>query len=107
MAMAPGIFKVASPGTDVLAIFVIDKKTYTFQGAFGGVSIEPCDGMVTLTFASLSDLIDTQHFSGVIGISTAKIALANGVEISGSLNNPITIANSIVGVGRWSSVAGS
>ncbi|KAK3827040.1 MAG: hypothetical protein J3R72DRAFT_266557 [Linnemannia gamsii] len=101
MPTSAGRFRVTSPGASFSSSFVIDQITYSFQGIFSGVAIQSCEGVMLLTFADVDDLTSTQLFSGVIGRTTAKITMANGVEISGSLNNPIPIGNTVAGSGRW------
>jgi hypothetical protein len=101
MSSAVGSFKVAGPGTTFWANFVIDEVTHSFQGSFGGTSVEPCDAMVTITYDTLEQLTSSCDFSGVIGKTTIKITLDNGVVIAGTLNNPISIANTVTGTGRW------
>ncbi|KAG0359682.1 hypothetical protein BGX24_005729 [Mortierella sp. AD032] len=101
MTTAVGSFTVAGPGTNFTATFNVDEITHSFVGSFGGTSVEPCTGVVTLTFGRPEDLTSTRNFSGVVGRTSTKITLANAVEISGSLDNPIPIANTVTGSGRW------
>ncbi|KAK3827391.1 MAG: hypothetical protein J3R72DRAFT_457101 [Linnemannia gamsii] len=101
MTTSVGTFTVAGAGTNFTATFVVDEITHSFIGSLGGTSIEPCTGVVTLTFTKPEDLTSTRNFSGVVGRTTTKITLANNVEISGPLDNPIPIANTVTGSGRW------
>ncbi|KAK3811502.1 MAG: hypothetical protein JOS17DRAFT_763311 [Linnemannia elongata] len=101
MSTVSGTFRVTTPGITFRSTFVIDKITHSFEGNFGGISIEPCSGVVTLTFASVDDLSSNQDFTGVIGRTTVKITLANGVAISGNLDYPITVGNAVTGSGKW------
>ncbi|KAK3830124.1 MAG: hypothetical protein JOS17DRAFT_747048 [Linnemannia elongata] len=101
MPSSAGSFYVSGPGTTFTATFVVDEITHSFTGSFGGTSVEPCTGVVTLTYANPGDLTSSRNFQGVIGKTSAKITLANAVEISGTLDNPISIANTVTGTGRW------
>ncbi|KAK3823865.1 MAG: hypothetical protein JOS17DRAFT_752431 [Linnemannia elongata] len=101
MSAVAGTFRVASPGSTFTSTFVINEIAYSFTGSFGGTSVEPCNGVVMLTYAKLEDLTSSRNFNGVIGKTSAKLILTNNVEISGSLDNPIMVANSVTGTGRW------
>jgi hypothetical protein len=101
MPSVAGSFRIAGPGTTFWTNFVIDEITHSFQGTLGGTSVEPCDGVVTLTYDDPGQLTSTRDFSGIVGRTTTKITVANGVEIAGPLNNPISIANNVTGTGRW------
>ncbi|KAG0313707.1 hypothetical protein BGZ97_009972 [Linnemannia gamsii] len=101
MLEAAGKFIIAAPGTMFSATFVIDGIIHIFTGTFGGTSVEPTDGVVTLTYNALGDLTDAHNFSGVIGATPIKITLDNGNEITGTLTNPISLGNSVSGTGKW------
>jgi hypothetical protein len=106
MPTISGRFRVVSPGTAFSSSFVIDGSPYGFQGFFSGLSIESCSGVVILTYDTLEHLTSSQTFSGVVGRASTKITLANGVEMSGSLETPISVANAVNGIGQWSEPMG-
>jgi hypothetical protein len=96
-----GTFNIASPGPVFSSRFHIDEIGYSFNGSFGGLSIDSCKGVVTLTYDTTEQLTSSRDYQGVVGKMSMKMTLANGVEIAGPLDNPIMVANTVTGNGRW------
>ncbi|KAF9901325.1 hypothetical protein EC991_006252 [Linnemannia zychae] len=101
MPSVTGRFQIAAAGTNFQSKFTIDEVSHSFQGSLGAASIDACVGSVTLTYERVGQLTSARDFSGVIGQTKVKITLDNGVEISGPLENPISIANTVTGSGKW------
>ncbi|KAK3830123.1 MAG: hypothetical protein JOS17DRAFT_685460 [Linnemannia elongata] len=101
MTPAIGEFEVMLPGRTFSSTFIIDEITHSFQGSFNGAAVLPCKGVVTLTYVTSDDLTSTRDFKGVFDKATVTITLANGVVITGVVDNPVPVPNNVTGTGRW------
>ncbi|KAG0371573.1 hypothetical protein BGX24_001487, partial [Mortierella sp. AD032] len=98
---ALGKFKIELPGTTFSSTFIIDEIEHSFQGSFNGVSVPPCTGVVTLTFARPEDLTSTRDFNSVFDKVAVTLSVDNGVQIIGVIDVPIPTPIKATGTGRW------
>ncbi|PPQ76201.1 hypothetical protein CVT26_009098 [Gymnopilus dilepis] len=98
---ADGYIKSSASGSRFTATFIIDGIQYHFSGSLG-IAMQPftCNNAM-VTFSKLKSLTSTREYEGRIGERSVNLTIGNGVKISGDLDMPISPANSVAGVGAW------
>ncbi|RBA11003.1 hypothetical protein FPRO05_14313 [Fusarium proliferatum] len=101
MSTAPGSL-VRNSANRFTAVFVINGLQSTFSATMNP-SVQPfSSNNVTLTYNKASDLTGTRSYNGRIGPDDLALTLDNGVQITGTLNQPgIDPAASVDGSGVW------
>lgn len=93
---------VSIDGINLTATFV-DKngKKHTYTATISP-TVPPFSALnAKASYDKESDLSGTHTYNGSVGSTEVTLNLANKVVLKGTLTNPITPANTVVGGGSW------
>ena len=78
-----------------------DGKIVTYYAAVAMIIPRFNSANATLTYSKEEDLVGTQGFTGLLGVTTVALTVGTSSSIAGELDEPIAPALTIIGSGSW------